>query len=316
MQIWDNFLYILIEGEPNSPEVEFIERAIGRLISEAVLPNINYDVVEIGGGRNFNSIAKMIYKKSSLHKEIPVIAISDKDFRTQNQVNVQNEKTDDHLIKNKAARIIYWERHEWENFILEETETIAIIFNHIPTQAPNDKPVRRNTTNILTKEQLDEWLLQYFKDSIVKELVECLRFRFRERANTRFSLKKLNNEVLPSLPEIESWLRKEIASAAKEYRNNIRDQKFMLNQKLQEMSWSSWLNDSSTIDFNQAKIFFRGKEALTRLFGQAVNHLSIQNLSYETFVGEILLRELENNVNALIVQQLGAMLKPYFQRCC
>lgn len=316
MQILGNSLYILIEGKPDSPEVAFINRVIGRLISEAVLPNINYEVVEVGGSGNFNSIAKIIYRKSSLHKTTPVLAISDKDFKTQESVNRQNPKTDNQLVKDEAARIIYWERHEWENFLLEETATIASILNQIPTQAQNDKPLRRNTANTLTKKQLDEWLLQYFKNSLVKELVECLRFRFREKANTRFILEKLKDEDLDSLSlqDLDSWFRKQITSTAREYIKNLRNQKSMLTEKVQEMLWSSWLNDPSTVDFNQAKTFFRGKEALTGLFGQAVNHLSIQNLNYKTFVQEILLPELENNLNAPIVQQIDLMLNPYFKK--
>jgi hypothetical protein len=316
MQILDNFLYILIEGEPDSPEVAFINRVIGKLISEAVLPNINYEVIEVGGSGNFNSLAKIIYRKSSLHKTIPVLAISDRDFRTQNHVNLQTTKRDDELINNKAARIIYWGRHEWENFLLEETEMIASVLNQIPIQAPSRKPFRRNTTNILTKEQLDEWLIQSFQDSLMEELVECLRFRFRERANTRLSLEKPQTQNLASLAlqDIESWFRGQIASKAREYRNNIRNQKSMLSEKLQEILWQSWLNDPNTMNFDQAKTFFRGKEALHRVFCQAINYLSIQNLSYEKFVQEILLPELEKNLNAPIVQQIGLMLNPYFQR--
>jgi hypothetical protein len=315
MQILSNSLYILIEGEPNSPEVAFINRVIGRLISEAVLPTINYEVVEVGGSGNFNSIAQIIYRKSSLHKTTPVLAISDKDFRTQESVNTQNPKTDNQLVKDKAARIIYWERHEWENFILEETGTIASILNQIPTQAKNHKPIRKNTTNTLSKEQLDAWLLQYFQNSLVEELVECLRFRFREKVNPRFKLEKLRTEELAtlSLQDLEIWFRNQVASTAREYRKNLRNQKSMLTEKVNEMLWSSWLNDPSTLDFNQAKTFFQGKEALRELFCKAVNHLSIQNLDYETFVQQIILPELEKNVNASIIQQIRLMLTPYFQ---
>lgn len=153
MQIMNSSLYILIEGEPDSPEVQFINRVVYNLISKEVLPNIDYEVVEVGGSGNFNSIAKIIYRESHLHSNIPVIAISDKDFRTQNQV--ENLKIDNELINNKAAKIIYWERHEWENLVLEETETIASILNQIPTQTQNGKPFRINT-NALSREQLSD----------------------------------------------------------------------------------------------------------------------------------------------------------------
>lgn len=315
MQILDNFLYILIEGEPNSPEVAFINRVISNLIYQEILPKINYDVIEVGGGGNFNSIAKIIYKKSSLHQIIPVLAISDKDFRIQSNINAQNKKQDTNLIENKAVRVLYWQRHEWENFLLEETAMIAHLLNSIPTQSPNPKPVRKNTTQLLTKEQLDTWLIQYFQMSIVEELVECLRFRFRERANLRLSLEKLvdksQNDL--SLTEIECWFRQQIATKAKESRISIVNLKSMLTEKLQETFWQSCFNQPSALDFEQAKTLFRGKEALSHLVKKSITYLSIENLSDKTFLQDILLPELEKNVNSPIVQQINLLLNPYFQ---
>ncbi|MFN6154888.1 MAG: hypothetical protein ACK4YK_10115, partial [Dolichospermum sp.] len=72
MRILDNTLYILIEGEPTSPEVAFMNRVIETLKEQELLSNINYEVVEIGGSGNFNSTSKLIYRKSKLHQSIPV----------------------------------------------------------------------------------------------------------------------------------------------------------------------------------------------------------------------------------------------------
>lgn len=310
MQILDDFLYILIEGEPNSPEVAFINRVIDKLIFETILPNINYRVFEVGGSGNFNSLAKIIYRTSNLHKTIPVIAIADKDFRTQSQVDETVGKIDSKLIENKAARIVYWQKHEWENFLLDETETIASLLNQIPNKTSPDKPFRRNTTNTLTKEQLDEWLIQYFQNSIIQELVQCLKFRFREKSNSRFSL---DNPTSLLLPDIEPWYRSQIASKARESKINIINLKSLLNDKLQEEFWQSCLNDPNTLDFDQAKRVFRGKEALEGLCKQAAQHLSIENMNDKTFVQKILLPELENKVNSSIVQQIIVILSPYFQ---
>jgi len=58
MNIKDDTLYILVEGEPNSPEVE----SFGRLLS-ADINTVNYEFIEIGGSSNFNTIAKLIYNK-------------------------------------------------------------------------------------------------------------------------------------------------------------------------------------------------------------------------------------------------------------
>jgi hypothetical protein len=313
MQILDNFLYLLIEGEPESPEVAFINRVIGNLINQALLPKINYKVQEIGGSGNFNAIGKLIYPKSKLHKIIPIIAISDKDFRTQEKINEMALKPDSDFLKknSKSVKIIYWSKHEWENFLLEETETIANLLNQIPTKRLQSKPFRRNTTNSLTKAQLDEWLIQYFQSSIMEELLECLRFRFRERINLRLHLDKPTSL---SLLDMEIWFRNQIFSKARESRINIFNLKHMFQNKVQENFWQLYINNPKELDFQQAKIFFRGKEALNSLCKQAIQYLSIENLSAEIFCKELLLPELERNTNSMIVQEIGAMLRPYFEQ--
>ncbi|MBD2132245.1 hypothetical protein H6F47_07295 [Sphaerospermopsis sp. FACHB-1094] len=313
MQILDNFLYILIEGEPESPEVAFIDRVIGNLINQGLLSNINYRVVEIGGSGNFNSIAKLIYQKSKLHQSIPVIGISDRDFRTQDRIDRGLAKQDHQLIKYESAKIICWGRHEWENFLLEETEIIANLLNQIPSKSLISKPFRRNTTNSLTKIQLDEWLIQYFQKSIFEELFECLKFRFRETANLqRLNLDKPKCKLL-SLVDIEIWFKNQIGSKAKESRINIFSLKSMFQDIVQENFWQSCIHDPSQLDVQQAKIFFRGKEALEHLRKEAIKFLAIENLQEEIFK-QAVLQASEKNTNSLIVQELRLMLQSYFEQ--
>ncbi|MEA5576760.1 hypothetical protein [Anabaena sp. UHCC 0451] len=310
MEILDNFLYILIEGEPESPEVPFIRRVIDNLINKELLSTIDYKVVEIGGSGNFNSIGKLIYPKSKLHQSIPIIAISDRDFRTQEEINKMTSKPDSDFLKknSKSVKIIYWSRHEWENFLLEDTETIANLLNQIPIKTSQFKPYRSNITNNVTKAELDKWLIQYFQNLIMEEFLECLRFRFRH--NLWLSLDKPKSLFLP---DMEVWFKNQIVNKARESRKNIFRLKSMFTDTVQEKFWQSYINDPSKFDFQQAKIFFRGKEAVEHLRTEAIKHLSIENLGEPSFK-ELILRELDNNTNSLIVQELGLMLKPYFQQ--
>jgi hypothetical protein len=64
---------------------------------------------------------------------------TDRDFRTQEKIEQISSKLDSNLIRDKSVRIIYWKRHEWENFLLEETETIANLFNQISTKKTGEK---------------------------------------------------------------------------------------------------------------------------------------------------------------------------------
>jgi len=315
MNIDINLLYILIEGGSNSPEIAFINRVISRLVYQGTLPNINHQIIEVGGSGNFNNIAKMIYRESILHTEIPVIAIIDKDFRTHEQVNIEGQRDNSWLIEQKNARKIYWQRHEWENFLLEETETIANILNRIPAETTPHKPYRRNRTNI-TKQQLDEWLLTYFKRNVINELIEYLRFNFIQKANKYLRLDKAQEL---HLPDVNPWFESQLNNQAEISRRNILDLSSLADDTLREDIWRLFTNDYDRLSleqqqdfFQEAKIIFQGKEALKNLFNEASNYLLIQRLSYDDFRENLILPELERNINSLIIQELESMLFPYF----
>jgi len=279
-----------------------------------LLSDIEYEVIEIGGSGNFNSIGQLIYHKSQLHQSIPVIAITDKDFRIQEEIEERNRKIDADLIRNKLAKIIYWKRHEWENFLLEETETIANLFNQISTKKTGEKKTyRKNTGNNLTKSQLEEWLRQYFQESIMTELFECLKFQFRENANFRLTLDQIESL---SLVDIRTSFEQQVVNKASESKNRILGLRNMLEDIIisQDFHWESYINNPHGLDFQEAKIFFRGKEALKDLHRKAYQYLQVEHLEYDRFCKELILPELSKNTNSLIVQELGIMLRPYFQQ--
>ena len=314
MQILSKTLYILIEGAPTSPEVVFIRTVIRKLITQDLLSDIEYEVIEIGGSGNFNSIGQLIYHKSQLHQSIPVIAITDRDFRTQEKIEQISSKLDSNLIRDKSVRIIYWKRHEWENFFLEETETIANLFNQISTKKTGEKKTyKKNTGNNLTKFQLEQWLRQYFQNSIMTELFECLKFQFRENADFRLTLDQIESL---SLLDMRTFFEQQVVDKASESKNRILGLRNMLEDIIisQDFHWESYINNPHELDFQKAKIFFRGKEALKDLHTKANQYLKVEHLEYDRFCKELILPELSKNTNSLIVQELGIMLRPYFQQ--
>jgi len=314
MQILSKTLYILIEGAPTSPEVVFIRTVIRKLITQDLLSDIEYEVIEIGGSGNFNSIGQLIYHKSQLHQSIPVIAITDRDFRTQEKIEQISSKLDSNLIRDKSVRIIYWKRHEWENFLLEETETIANLFNQISTKKTGEKKTyKKNTGNNLTKFQLEQWLRQYFQNSIMTELFECLKFQFRENADFRITLDQIESL---SLLDMRTFFEQQVVDKASESKNRILGLRNMLEDIIisQDFHWESYINNPHELDFQKAKIFFRGKEALKDLHTKANQYLKVEHLEYDRFCKELILPELSKNTNSLIVQELGIMLRPYFQQ--
>lgn len=127
MQFNEQMLYILIEGTENSPEVTFIKKVIRQLVNAEKLPDIPSDVIAVGGSEVFNSFAKIIYNQSKLHQKIPVLALGDRDWPDETTIQRDREESNKNLIENKNVRHLYWDRHEWENFLLDEVEIIANI---------------------------------------------------------------------------------------------------------------------------------------------------------------------------------------------
>jgi len=125
--------YILVEGNPESPELPFLYTNIDKIFKDN---NISYvpEVIEIGGSSNlFNSsLAKVYYKLSKAHKEMPVLAIADSDYRVgQDKLSIANEEA----IKYEKIKVLYWARHEWENYLLDETQLIADFVNQFPRKS-------------------------------------------------------------------------------------------------------------------------------------------------------------------------------------
>jgi hypothetical protein len=128
MPVSKQALNILVEGEDKSPELAFFKRAIRKIFTDkglSIIPNI----IEVGGSSAFTPYARLGYQYSRVHQSIPVLAIADSDYRIH--LNKQSEANHE-LIRTKKPKILYWKRHEWENYLLEETDYLATWINQIP----------------------------------------------------------------------------------------------------------------------------------------------------------------------------------------
>jgi len=135
MQISKYDLYILVEGKPNSPELAFFEQAIQKILVDNGHSDINPNIIEVGGSASFNTFAQLGYRASEIHQFIPVLAIADSDYRTS--LNKQ-ASTHSKLITTQKPKILFWTRHEWENYLLEETDMLATWINQIPIKTPQN----------------------------------------------------------------------------------------------------------------------------------------------------------------------------------
>jgi hypothetical protein len=317
MDILNDVFYILIEGEPNSPEVDFIQTVIGDLKYRKELPLLDYDVVEVGGSEAFNSMARIIYKKSNLHQKFPVLAIKDRDFRSEQYLRKKQQRTDRELLQNHAVREVFWPRHEWENFLLEDTEIIAEIFNKIPVKqsGKNLKIAKRNSI-ILTSNQLDHWLLEYFKQKIGEELVECLKCNF-DTASICPQLDNPSDRDILNINTLENWFKQPITNncTPEKLQDNLAIIHSRFQNVLAELDWQIWLNNPESINFEQAKIFLRGKEALNYLLRKVTTEIGlIPEIKTNKFLKDILLPELKKAPNCVLIQEIKIMLLPYFQK--
>ena len=322
MEFSENRVYILIEGQPNSLEIPFLKRVIGQIIKRAQLP-IYSDLIAVGGSQAFNSMARLIYEQSHIHKKIPIVAITDRDFKTPQDIQRKQQRDDKKLIQNKIVRELYWPRHEWENYLLEETERLASICSQLPIKKsgqgsnPSKKQKLFKRKNIaLSPTQLDTWLKEYFETQIKDELVECLKFRF----NTDKICPQLDNpknDDTLDIAALKNWFLTPIdENCQPEMRDrNIQELDLRFQETLAELDWETWLTNPSLLDFQQAKIHFRGKEAFQDLFQKFQTEIGlVPDKKVTDFIKDVLLPEMEDRPDCLLIQALETMLLPYFER--
>lgn len=307
MNIKDDTLYILVEGEPNSPEVE----SFGRLLSSDIT-TVNYEFIEIGGSSNFNIVAKLIYNKvknrgNSIHRVIPVLAIADRDYR---KYSLNNDISDESLIATNRARIIYWERHEWENFLLDELDVITNFLNQLPNKSSSQKPIKKVTEQI-TEKFIQDFLLEYFQNQIQTEFIECLRFRFLNSVKSYPKLKEPQN--IMGLENLREWYTSQIFEQSKESKNIIEKCSVIFDQVLEEYNWKTWIENPQSLSLEDGKQYFRGKEAFEKLFCHLSETFEIMHLN-KNKLKERILRDLEYKQESILVSQINQLLLPYLEK--
>ncbi|MBW1615011.1 MAG: hypothetical protein JRJ49_00465 [Deltaproteobacteria bacterium] len=104
MKVSKNNLYILVEGEPNSPELVFFESAIKNIIDKNSF-EVNFNLFDTGSASSFNIFARRIYLHSKLHQKIPIIAISDRDYRPFKTIEKRRTTT---KLLSKIKNLIYY----------------------------------------------------------------------------------------------------------------------------------------------------------------------------------------------------------------
>ena len=307
MDIQDEALYILVEGEPTSPEV----KAFRELLT---LDNtVTYQFIEIGGSGNFNAVAKLIYNKvknreeNSIHKVIPVLAIADRDFRKHSS---DNDISDELLIERDKAKIIYWERHEWENFLLDELDVIISFLNQLPTNSSKNIPAKKVTTQI-TQEFINNFLLGYFQSQIQAEFIECIKFRFSDSSKSYPKLKAPKDII--GIESLREWYRSQIAEQSQQSKDNIESYATIFDQVLEEYNWKSWIEDPLSLSLEDGKKYLRGKEAFRNLFNYLSQEFQIIHFN-ESRLKERILKDLESKKESILVAQINKLLLPYLEK--
>lgn len=291
-------LYILVEGEPASPELPFLQNSISKIFKDN---DISYvpEVFEIGGSSVlFNSsLAKTFYKHSKAHTKIPVLAIADSDYRVgQDKLSIGNSE----IINAKKAKVLYWHRHEWENYLLEETQLIADFVNQFPKQSKKSNGFSKKSDITVTKDDLDNYLTNYFAGSIKEEFFECLKFNLNPKINYP-SILKPSTFYTDTIEKIESWFLTYFENTT----ITIQPKRNTLYEEIKnEFNWHNFINQPDTLPLDFAKNHFRGKEALTSLIDFICREFKC-NFNKSEFQIE-LLKQMNNE--SCIIKDLKALL--------
>ena len=292
-------LYVLVEGDPASPELPFLQNSIIKIFKDSNIPYVP-EVFEIGGSSFlFNSnLAKTFYKRSKAHIKIPVLAIADWDYRVESDKSSENN---DEIIKFNKAKVLYWPRHEWENYLLEETGLIADFVNQFPVKPKKTGGFSKESNIKITKEDLDSHLMNYFIASIKEEFFECLKFNLSPKTDRYPSFSKPNTFDTDTIEQIKQWF----LSTAEERKITIKPIRNNLYQEItNEYRWNEWTVSPEILPFDFAKIHFRGKESLTSLIDFIGSKIDC-NIDKGQFQRDILERL---NDNSQIVLDLRALL--------
>lgn len=295
-------LYILVEGEPDSPEMPVLVEFIGRVLRNHL---INFQVVDVGGSHNFRLFAQRIYRHSEFHKQkkIPVIALADRDYRTQRNVACHIKPTAmQKLIADEKPLILYWPRHEWENYLLEETDFMAAYLNHQKKRSPT----------AVTSAYLQEFLVPYFQNVCFQEYQACLKFHLSQLYQVERPSISIPRHIYTSRhwQTIQYWFYQK-ARALRHLEGKLKETPYYVFHALMEdLPWKVWLEARSPVDVNVAKQRFQGKEAFKALCIFAEQEFKIHNLKHEEFTNAVLQHLRDHAAPSAMFQDLERMLAP------
>jgi len=308
MPVSKQALYILVEGEGNSPELAFFKRSIRKIITDNGLPIIP-DVIEVGGSSAFASIAGLGYRDSKIHQSIPVLAIADSDYRTYSS---KQSEANHQLISNKRPKIRYWDRHEWENYLLDETDYLATWINQMPVkkQTTGSDTARAKSYRKFDKQAspkiLDDCLEQYFRQSVKAEYWECLKFNLAIQIKKYPSIEKPADFDYKTINQVKEWFLMEAFKSERVVKLKPKSP-HLFDEIMTELPWETWLNQPHMIQFEKAKQRFQGKEAFDQLCQCIQNEFGVHNFPKELLKQEML-GNLATNASSRIFMDLQKLL--------
>jgi hypothetical protein len=305
MPISKQALYIFVEGE-DSPELAFFKRAIRKIITAkglSIIPN----VIEVGSSSAFTSYARLGYQYSTIHQSIPVLAIADRDYRTQ---FCSQSEANHKLISAKKPKILYWKRHEWENYLLEETDYLATWINQIPVKKETSNMTRakcyRKFEKPASQIRLDNCLEQYFQKSIKTEYWECLKFNLAIQIKKYPSIEKPVDFDNKTINQVKEWFLNEAFKSERVVKLKPKPP-HLFDDMMTEIPWETWLNQPHLIQFDKAKQRFRGKEAFNQLCQCIQAEFGVHHFGKELLIQEML-GNMATNTSSTIFMDLQNLL--------
>lgn len=272
--------FILVEGSPDSPELSFLNNVIANIFSRNHTDYVAQPV-EVGSSSIFSNpnFAQYFYKQSSAHKRHPVLAIADSDFRVAADKKMP---PDNELLTQQKTKTLFWQRHEWENYLLDETTLIADLANQFASRT------------VISNQDLDNFVSDYFKSSIKNEFFECLKFNLNSRIDKHSSINKPDDFDIKNTKDIEEWFFKEAKNRAISVRP-LRDNVFQ--EIMATFRWTEYLDNTQNLDIEFAKQHFRGKECFEKLIS-FMNREHSLHLEHKKFTRN-LLRKMQNQPTKL-----------------
>ena len=189
----------------------------------------------------------------------------------------------------------------------------------IITDILNSSQINKIRQDMVQKDYIEKFLLQYFQNEIQiqTEFIQCIRFRFGDLRKKYPRLEDPKYKEIQDIKHLKQWYESELTKQAQFSKDEIESEKYLdiFDDVLDEYNWKNWLEDPKSLLFEDGKKYFQGKEAFKALLDHLVQKFKISpSFLNEREFKPLIIEEIQKNRDkSVLVDQIDTLLRPYLK---